>query len=77
MTKCGRKAARSNRRGCEPAAANKRLRGLCPCRCKVRSSFSGADLCPNEEEDAGTPLWLFKDDDEVRAQSRPIKPARA
>jgi len=40
----------------------------------VQSSFSGADFCPDKEEDAGNPLWLFKDDDEVWAKIRPQKP---
>ena len=42
----------------------------------MQSSFSGADFCPDKEEDAGNPLWLFKDDDEVWAKIRPQKPAR-
>ena len=40
------------------------------------SSFSGADFRPDEEEDAGNPWWLSKDDDKVWAENRPIKPAR-
>ena len=34
---------------------------------EAATNFSGADLRPNKEEDAGNPLWLCKDDDAVRA----------
>lgn len=54
-----------------PKAAGVEARAACV------SSFSGADFRTDEEEDAGNPWWLSKDDDKVWAENRPIKPARA
>ena len=42
----------------------------------VRSSFAGADFCPDEKLDAGNTWRIAKDNYEVWAEIRPAKPIR-